>query len=297
MKYRKINQTDITFLTSLTDPARVFSGEAIHDDFSHDELSGTCRYPEVLVEALSTEEVSSIMAYAHRMNIPVTPRGQGTGLVGGAVSIYGGIMLSLQKMNRIIELDEVNMTLTVEPGVLLMEISPYVEQHGLFYPPDPGEKSATIGGNISTNAGGMRAVKYGVTRDYVRGLELVLPDGKVMEAGGKIVKNSSGYSIKDLVIGSEGTLAIVTKAILRLLPLPQKSVSLLVPFPDLRSAIETVPPVLRARSTPHRCRIYGEGCDHIFRRVSGKALPRQLRRRLPASHLRWKQQDRSRPGL
>jgi glycolate oxidase len=250
MRYRKISQTDIAALISLTDPARVFSGEAIHDDFSHDELSGTCRYPEVLVEALSTEEVSSVMAYAHRMNIPVTPRGQGTGLVGGAVSIHGGIMLSLQKMNRILELDEVNMTLTVEPGVLLMEISPYVEQHGLFYPPDPGEKSATIGGNISTNAGGMRAVKYGVTRDYVRGLELVLPDGKVMEAGGKIVKNSSGYSIKDLVIGSEGTLAIVTKAILRLLPLPQKSVSLLVPFPDLRSAIETVPPVLRARSTP-----------------------------------------------
>lgn len=250
MEYKKIDPNDIAALISLTDRTRVFSGDAIHEDYSHDELSGTCRYPEVLVEVLSTEEVSSVMAYAHRMNIPVTPRGQGTGLVGGAVSIHGGIMLSLQKMNRILELDEDNMTLTVEPGVLLMEIAPYVERHGLFYPPDPGEKSATIGGNISTNAGGMRAVKYGVTRDYIRGLELVLPDGTVMDAGGKIVKNSSGYSIKDLVIGSEGTLAVVTRAILRLLPLPKRSVSLLVPFPELRSAIETVPPVLRASRTP-----------------------------------------------
>jgi len=250
MPYRKIDQTDIASLISLTDPARVFTGEAIHEDYSHDELSRTSHYPEILVEVLSTEEVSSVMAYAERMNIPVTPRGQGTGLVGSAVSIHGGIMLSLQKMNRILELDENNLTLTVEPGVLLMEISQYVEPRGLFYPPDPGEKSATIGGNISTNAGGMRAVKYGVTRDFIMGLELVLPDGSVMEAGGKIVKNSSGYSIKDLIIGSEGTLAVVTKAILRLLPLPKKAVSLLVPFPDIRSAIETVPPILRSSCTP-----------------------------------------------
>ena len=159
-------------------------------------------------------------------------------------------MLSLQKMNRILELDEENLTLTVEPGVLLMEISRYVEDHDLFYPPDPGEKSATIGGNISTNAGGMRAVKYGVTRDFVRGLEVVLPNGDVLELGGKIVKNSSGYSIKDLIVGSEGTLGIVTRAILRLLPLPQKVISLLIPFRDISSAIETVPLIIKSKSTP-----------------------------------------------
>lgn len=197
--------------------------------------------PDAMVEVLSTEEVSKIMAYAYKNNIPVVARGSGTGLVGASVPIHGGIMINMTKMNRILEIDEENLTLTVEPGVLLMEIGKFVEEHDLFYPPDPGEKSATIGGNISTNAGGMRAVKYGVTRDYIRGLEIVLPDGKVIQVGGKVVKNSSGYSIKDLVCGAEGTLAIVTKAILKLLPLPKKAISLLIPFPNLEMAINTVP--------------------------------------------------------
>jgi glycolate oxidase len=159
-------------------------------------------------------------------------------------------MINLTKMNKIIELDEENLTLSLEPGVLLMEISKFVEEYDLFYPPDPGEKSATIGGNISTNAGGMRAVKYGVTRDYVRGLTVVLPTGKVIEVGGKVVKNSSGYSIKDLVCGSEGTLGIVTKAILKLIPLPKKSISLLIPFPNLDMAINTVPKIIKSKATP-----------------------------------------------
>ncbi|MBW6458877.1 MAG: FAD-binding oxidoreductase, partial [FCB group bacterium] len=174
----------------------------------------------------------------------------GTGLVGAAVAIHKGIMLSTERMNRILELDEANLTLTVEPGVLLMEISKYVEEHDLFYPPDPGEKSASIGGNISTNAGGMRAVKYGVTRDYVREIELVLPCGDVITAGGKIVKDSSGYSIKDLIIGSEGTLGIITKAVLKLLPLPKVAISLLVPFPDIETAITAVPVIIRSKVIP-----------------------------------------------
>ncbi len=177
-------------------------------------------------------------------------RGSGTGLVGASVPIHGGIMINMTKMNRILEIDEENLTLTVEPGVLLMEIGKFVEEHDLFYPPDPGEKSATIGGNISTNAGGMRAVKYGVTRDYIRGLEIVLPDGKVIQVGGKVVKNSSGYSIKDLVCGAEGTLAIVTKAILKLLPLPKKAISLLIPFPNLEMAINTVPKIIKSKAIP-----------------------------------------------
>jgi glycolate oxidase len=153
-------------------------------------------------------------------------------------------------MNRILELDEENLTLTVEPGVLLMEIAKFVEEHDLFYPPDPGEKTATIAGNINTNAGGMRAVKYGVTRDYVRGLTIVLPTGKVIDVGGKVVKNSSGYSIKDLICGSEGTLGIVTKAVLKLVPLPKKAISLLIPFPDLDIAINTVPKIIKSKATP-----------------------------------------------
>ena len=250
MNYAKINNDDIKFLESLCGKEKVFYGEDINEDFSHDELSGINSYPEVMIEVSNSREVSEIMKYASRRNIPVTPRGQGTGLVGGSVAVHGGIMLNMSAMNKILELDEENLTLTVEPGVLLMEISKFVEEHDLFYPPDPGEKSATIGGNINTNAGGMRAVKYGVTRDYVRGLEVVLPDGEIMEVGGKIVKNSSGYSLKDMIVGSEGTLGIVTKAVLRLLPLPQKTISLLIPYPDLAQAIETVPLIIKSKSIP-----------------------------------------------
>ena len=180
----------------------------------------------------------------------MTPRGAGTGLVGASVAVEHGIMIDMTLMNHILELDEDNLTLTVEPGVLLMEIAAYVEERGFLYPPDPGEKSATIGGNISTNAGGMRAVKYGVTRDYVRGLEVVLADGTILHLGGKVVKNSSGYDLKDMIVGSEGTLAIVTKAILKLMPLPRKRVSLLIPFPTLAQAIGTVPRIIRSKAIP-----------------------------------------------
>lgn len=249
-QYKKLDEKDVKFLVELLGEDRVFTGEDINEDFSHDELGGISKMPEVLVEALSTEEVSKIMTYAYENNIPVVARGSGTGLVGASVAIHGGIMISLAKMNRILEIDEENLTLTLEPGVLLMEIGKYVEEHDLFYPPDPGEKSATIGGNINTNAGGMRAVKYGVTRDYVRGLTVVLPTGKVIEVGGKVVKNSSGYSIKDLICGSEGTLGIITKAVLKLLPLPKKAISLLIPFPNLETAINTVPKIIKSKSIP-----------------------------------------------
>ncbi|CAB1245302.1 FAD-binding oxidoreductase [Clostridium sp. MT-14] len=249
-KYKKLNSDDIKFLVDLLGKDRVFTGENINDDYSHDELGGVSKYPDAMVEVLNAEEVSKIMSYAYKNNIPVVARGSGTGLVGSSVPIEGGIMINLTKMNNIIELDEENLTLTLEPGVLLMDIAKFVESHDLFYPPDPGEKSATIGGNISTNAGGMRAVKYGVTRDYVRGLEIVLPNGAILELGGKIVKNSSGYSIKDLICGSEGTLGIITKIILKLLPLPKQSISLLVPFPNLDKAISTVPKIIKSKSIP-----------------------------------------------
>ncbi len=248
--YKTIDKNDIDFLLSVCDKDDVIVGDEISEDFSHDELGGVEKYPEVLINARSTEQVSKIMKYAYENNIPVTPRGQGTGLVGASVAIHGGIMINLSKMDKILELDEENLTLTVEPGVLLMTISQYVEERDLFYPPDPGEKSATIAGNINTNAGGMRAVKYGVTRDYVRGLEVVLPNGEVINVGGKVVKNSSGYSIKDLIVGSEGTLGIVTKATLKLLPLPKKAISLLIPFPDLEMAINTVPKIIKSKSIP-----------------------------------------------
>jgi len=250
MDYKKLDAKDIESLVAILDKERVFTGEAISDDFSHDEMGGISKMPEVLVEVLTTEEVSKIMKYAYENSIPVVARGSGTGLVGASVPIYGGIMMNMSRMNKILEIDEENLTLTLEPGVLLMEISKYVEEFDLFYPPDPGEKSATIAGNINTNAGGMRAVKYGVTRDYIRGLEVVLPNGEILNIGGKVVKNSSGYSIKDLICGSEGTLGIVTKAILKLIPLPKKAVSLLIPFPNLDMAIGTVPKIVKSKSAP-----------------------------------------------
>ncbi|MFR3729353.1 FAD-binding oxidoreductase [Lacrimispora sp.] len=251
MGYKRLDTEDIKYIQSvIKEKERILYGTEINEEYSHDELSDTASYPDVVVKAISTEEVSGIMKYAYEKNIPVTPRGAGTGLVGASVAMEHGILLDTSLMNRFLELDEDNLTITVEPGVLLMELAAYVEERGLFYPPDPGEKSATIGGNISTNAGGMRAVKYGVTRDYVRGLEVVLPDGKVVEFGGKVVKNSTGYAMKDLMIGSEGTLGIITKATLKILPLPKKAISLLVPFPTLEKAIGTVPLIIKSRAIP-----------------------------------------------
>ncbi len=250
MDYKKVDEKDVEYLRTLVDADRILVGNEISEDYSHDELGTVANYPEVLMRVLSTEEVSAIMKYAYEQNIPVVVRGSGTGLVGACVPIYGGIMLETTLMNNILELDTENLTVTVEPGVLLMELSKFVEENDLFYPPDPGEKSATIAGNISTNAGGMRAVKYGVTRDYVRGLTVVMPNGEVLELGGKIVKNSSGYSLKDLVIGSEGTLCVITRAVLKLLPLPKKTLSLLVPFDTFTEAAAVVPKIIKSKAIP-----------------------------------------------
>ncbi len=232
------------------DGERVCFGEKINEDYSRDELSSTRHFPDIAIKVTSADEVSRIMKYAYENEIPVTARGGGTGLVGACVPMRGGIVLDFTMMNRILELDEENLTVTVEPGVLLMELAAFAEENGLLYPPDPGEKTATIGGNISTNAGGMRAVKYGVTRDYVRGLEVVLTDGRILQLGGKIVKNSSGYALKDLIVGSEGTLCVITKAILKLIPLPRKTISLLIPFPSLEKAIGTVPKIIKSKCVP-----------------------------------------------
>ncbi len=248
--YKKMTQEDLNKISEFIPRERILWADEINEEYSHDELTVEHHYPELVVKALSTEDVSNVMKYANENIIPVTVRGAGTGLVGAAVAVEGGIVIDMTQMNHFLELDEKNLTVTVEPGVLLMDLAKYAEDHGFLYAPDPGEKSATIGGNISTNAGGMRAVKFGVTRDFVRGLEVVLPDGTIMNLGGKIVKNSSGYDLKNLIVGSEGTLAVVTKAILRLLPLPKKSISLLIPYPTLEQAIGTVPLIIKSKAIP-----------------------------------------------
>ena len=249
--YKRVDASDILAIRNIIrDDTRVLYADNLSDDYGHDELGGTYSMPDVVVRAKTPEEISKIMKYASYNCIPVTPRGAGTGLVGSSVAMEHGIMLDTTLMNNILELDEENLTITVEPGVLLMDLAAFVEDHDFFYPPDPGEKSATIGGNISTNAGGMRAVKYGVTRDFVRGLEVCLPNGDIVNFGGKVVKNSSGYDLKDLIIGSEGTLGIITKATLKLLPKPKKAISLLIPFPTLKDAISTVPLIIKSKSIP-----------------------------------------------
>lgn len=250
MHYNKITETDIARLQQILSPERVYVGDQILADYAHDELAEIESYPDVMVEPETTEEVSAIMKLASERKIPVTPRGSGTGLCGAAVPKEGGILLVTTRMNKIFEIDEENLMAVVQPGVILLNFIETVTKRGLMYPPDPGEKSATLGGNVMTNAGGMRAVQYGVTRDYVEGMEVVLPNGEIIEAGGKVVKNSSGYSIKDLIIGSEGTLGIVTKLTLRLVPMPKKQISLLIPFPGLDEAIDTVPKIVNAKLVP-----------------------------------------------
>ena len=222
----------------------------IPPEYLSDTLGRRKGEASALVFAKSTEEVSKLLQYAHANRIPVTPRGAGTNLVGSTVPVDGGIILDLSQMNRILELDTETMTITVEPGLLLQDLQAYVEEHNLFYPPDPGEKASSIGGNISTNAGGMRAVKYGVTRDYVRGLEVVTADGTVLTVGGKNVKDASGLSLKHLYIGSEGTLAVITKCVLKVIPKPETSLSILVPYPDLKTGIGSVLSILRADANP-----------------------------------------------
>ncbi len=236
-------------LKIIPDPERVKTGN-IEDKYLSDTLGRLKGTAAALVFPKSTEEVSALMKYAYENDIPVTPRGAGTNLVGSTVPHGNGIILDFSLMNRVLEIDEGTFTAVVEPGVVLQDFQKLVESKGLFYPPDPGEKLATIGGNISTNAGGMRAVKYGVTRDYVRGLELVLADGRVITAGSKNVKDASGLSLKHLIVGSEGTLAVITKCILKLIPKPEKSLSVLVPFPDLNTGIAGVLSIIRANANP-----------------------------------------------
>jgi glycolate oxidase len=273
MNYGKVNKELLKQLETIVGSDDLLLTDEAMVDYAHDESSIEPNYPEVVVKVETTEEVSMILSLANRERIPVTPRGGGTGLCGGAVPIYGGILLSLEKMNRILELDEENMMITVEPGVLIMDLHAYVEKHGLLYPPDPGQKSGTIGGNISTNAGGMRGVKYGVTRDFVQGLEVVLPTGEVIHLGGKTVKSATGYSLIDLIIGSEGTLGVVTKAILKLVPLPRINVTLYAPYQNFKDASKTASEIIKNKIVPPAIEFIDQS--------SILAAERYLRRHMP----------------
>ena len=249
--YNKLSPAAAEKLRAVVGDGRFQYGDAVREEYSHDEMPiyGRC-LPEAVCLAESTEEVSAILKICHEENVPVTVRGAGTGLVGGCVPIAGGIVLSTMRMNKILSYDMNNLVVHTQPGVRLCDLAADALSHGLMYPPDPGEKTATVGGNVSTNAGGMRAVKYGVTRDYVLAMTVVLPDGQIMKLGKTVCKTSSGYSLLHLMIGSEGTLGVITELTLKLVPKPRMDVSLILPFSDIATAIASVPAIKLANLDP-----------------------------------------------
>jgi glycolate oxidase len=280
--YNPVTPDIVETLGGIVGEGNVLIGDEAMEPYAHDETVGLWAAPEVVVKATSAAQVSDILKLAQHERVPVTPRGAGYGLSGGAVPVRGGIVLSTEKMNRILEIDHKNLMVTVEPGVITGDLHRAVEAEGLFYPPDPASlDSCTLGGNIAEGAGGPRAVKYGTTKDYVCGLEAVLPSGEIITCGGKLVKNATGYSLIQLLIGSEGTLAVVTKIILRLIPLPKVQVDLLVPFDDFQSAADTVSDIIAHRILPTAI--------EFMERDSVLAVERLLQKQVPhddaAAHL------------
>jgi len=272
MKYNKVTDETIRKLKDIVGDDNILSEHLM--DYGHDETHILDWVPpEVVVKPRSRAEVSAILKLANQEMIPVTPRGGGTGLSGGAVPIYGGIVLSLERMNKILEIDEDNFLAVLEPGVILAELYKAVEDRGLYYPVYPEEESATIGGNVATNAAGMKAVKYGVTRNYIMGLEAVLPNGTVMETGGKYVKNSTGYNLTQLLVGSEGTLAVVTKIILKLIKRPKNRCYLIPTFESLEGAISTVPKILKEGIVPVAIEFMSGIAMQLCQNYTGIKLP------------------------
>jgi len=247
MKYNPVTQVIVEKLKEICGENDVFTDIEKLEPYSHDETPAEqfSHLPEVVVMPVKTEQISQIMKLANQNKIPVTPRGAGSGLSGGAIPVCGGIIVSLEKMNKMLEIDAENMMVTLEPGVITNEVNEKIEEMGLFFAGYPmSVETCFIGGNIAENAGGGRAVKYGVTDRYIMGIEMVLPDGEIISLGGKRVKDVTGYNLKQLFIGSEGTLGIITKVIIKLLPLPSAKVDLLVLFKDIKQAISLVPKIM-----------------------------------------------------
>jgi glycolate oxidase len=269
-----VNAEIIAELRRIVGESNVITDAERLERYSHDETVGLRADPDVVVRPTSADQVAAVFRLAQRSRIPVTPRGAGYGLSGGAVPMLGGIVLSVEKMTRILEIDRDNLMVTVEPGVITGDIHRAVEAEGLFYPPDPASlDSCSIGGNVAECAGGPRAVKYGVTKDYVCGLEVVLPSGDVITTGGKLVKNVTGYNLVQLLVGSEGTLGVVTKIVLRLLPLPKVQVDLLVPYDDFQAAADTVSDVIAHRILPTAIEFMEQDSLVAVERLTGTKVP------------------------
>jgi len=229
----------------------VFVDEEVLSNYAHDETEDLHFLPDVVIKPSSSEEISAILKICNQFKIPVTPRAAGTGLSGGALPHLGGVLLSIERLNKIIDIDERNLQVVTECGVITEVLQDAVKAKGLFYPPDPSSRgSCMIGGNISENSGGPKAVKYGVVKDYVMNLEVVLPSGEIIWTGANVLKNATGYNLTQLIVGSEGTLGIVTKAVLKLIPLPKYDLLMLVPFNDPVKACAAVSAIFMGGYTP-----------------------------------------------
>ncbi len=251
VEYKKIDIDDLSFLKRIVSVNFVYTDDERLFEYSHDETEDLSFLPEVVVKPSNTQEISSVIKYCNERSIPVTPCGARTGLSGGSLPVFGGVALSLERLNSIIEIDERNLQAIVEPGVINQVFRNVVEEKGLFYPPDPASKgSCFLGGNLAENAGGPKALKYGVTRDYVLNLEVVLPTGEIIWTGANVLKNSTGYNLTQLMIGSEGTLGVITKIVFKLLPLPTKDITMLIPFSCSKKACESVSAIFRAGIIP-----------------------------------------------
>jgi glycolate oxidase len=249
--YTSITPLIIQKLIAICGNEFVFVDDESKEKYAHDETENLLYYPEVVVKPRTTKEISSILKLANEEIISVTPRGAGTGLSGGALPIHSGILLSMERFNEVLQIDERNLQATVEPGVITELFQNTVKEKGLFYPPDPASKgSCFIGGNVAESSGGPKCVKYGTTKDYILNLEVVLPTGEIIWTGVNTLKNSTGYNLTQLMVGSEGTLGIVTKIVVRLLPNPKHNLLMLVPFFDLNEACSAVSEVFKSGFTP-----------------------------------------------
>ncbi len=251
MSYKKVTAEDISFFGSAVGDENVFTDFAAIDKYSRDETDGVAFPPEVVLKPANAQEISAVMEYCNSRLIPVSPRAAGTGLSANSLCIKGGVMLLTDRLNKILEIDERNLQVTTEPGVITEALQNTLQAKGLFYPVDPSSRgSCFIGGNVACNSGGPRAVKYGVVKDFVLNLEVVLPNGEVIWTGANTLKNSTGYNLTQLLVGSEGTLGIVTKIVLKLLPYPQFNNVMLAPFKSMDDASAAVSAVFRAGIVP-----------------------------------------------
>ncbi|MBC5993618.1 FAD-binding oxidoreductase [Pontibacter cellulosilyticus] len=253
MKFNKLTPDAVAALSAIVGPDHVVL-PADADNmyrYTHDETEDLRYQPEIVLKPANAEEISHIMQYCHQNFIPVTPRGAGTGLSGGALAVHEGVILSTERLNSIVEIDERNLQATVEPGVITQVFQEAVIQKGLFYPPDPSSRgSSFLGGNLSESSGGPRAVKYGVTKDYVLNVEVVMPTGEITWTGANVLKNATGYNLTQLMVGSEGTLGIITKIVFKLIPYPPQNLVMLVPFRKEEEACEAVYKMFMAGIVP-----------------------------------------------